>query len=406
MNHASKARTIENDVAQHEQERVTRTPGLPPAPGKSSSAAMEEARFQQASFQSGQSPTEILEQLTGSLAGEEPIPATKASDLNLGQPIYGPKIGHGTVAAINGDQATIKLEDSNGDITESIIAVALLITLTQAQVAFDYWWVRGKQFRLQVGKWLWIAHELCKLTGHGVWKAWLDEHDDYPRSTAYDYIREYKNEVVWALQDQQAAQKKTEATGETSEIRTFEQTQIIEDRKIHERTPDPDNDRRTENTKSETVKREGIKPTYHKTILYLKRRNIDPNKLQLFHDVRTADKRRVDEIMQRAIDSGIDEVLALAPILLPSRTEIAKPATEEREPDLATVNNQGPHVEASTAPASDATSPEVTVDAAAIEAKVRARLRKEGVTKKELDGMQFIKGLPYKDQYLAALKQL
>jgi hypothetical protein len=170
--------------------------------------------------------------------------------------------------------------------------------------------------------------------------------------------------------------------------------------------PDPDNDRRTENIKSETAKREGIEPTYHKTILYLKRRNLDPQKLALYYEVRKVDGRHVDEIMQRAIDHGIDEVLALAPSLLSHQTEIETPATQKTEPDMGAVNNEGPQAEASTDPAGDATPPEVIDDEAAIEERVRARLRKEGVTKKELDGMQFIKGLPYKDQYLAALKQL
>jgi hypothetical protein len=396
---------IEKGIAEYEQTSVTRTPGLSPTPGESSSGAMEEARFQRTSFQSGQGPTEILEQLTGSCTSEEGIPATKASTLELEQPVYGPTIGAGRIAAINGDQATVKVENSNGEITEIIVAVASLMTLTQAQAIFDSWWVRGKKWRLQQGRWLLIVHELCRLTGHGVWKAWLDAHDGYPRSTAHDYMREFKNEVTWALQDQQAAQKKNdEGDVETSEIRTFEQTQIIEDRKIHERTPDSDNDRRTENIKSQTVKREGIKPTYHKTILYLKRRNLDPQKLALYYDVRKVNGRHVDEIMQRAIDSGIEEVLALAPILLANRADMTTPATEEREPDVAA--NEDPRVEAPTAPISDATTPKFTMDDAAIEEKVRARLQKEGVTKKELDGMQFIKGLPYKDQYRAALKQL
>jgi hypothetical protein len=349
-------------------------------------------------------PVNILEQLTGSLTGEDAVPATKASDLSVGQPIYGPTIGAGRIAAINGGQATVKVEDSNGEITEIIVAVAALITLTQAQAVFDSWWVRGKTWRLQQGRWLWIVRELCMLTGHGVWKAWLEAHDNYPRSTAHDYIREYKNEVAWAVSDQRAARENSEAGFETSEIRTFEQTQIIQDRKIHARTPDTDNDKRTENIKSETARREGIKPTYHKTILYLKRRNIDPQKLALYYDVRKVDGRHVDEIMQRAIDSGIEEVLALAPILLANRADMTTPATEEREPDVAV--NEDPRVEAPTAPISDATTPKFTMDDAAIEEKVRARLQKEGVTKKELDGMQFMKGLPYKDQYLAALKQL
>jgi hypothetical protein len=396
----------EKGVPEYEQTSVTQTPGLSPTPGESSSGATEEARFQRTSFQSGHGPTEILEQLTGGLTDEEAVPSIDASSLELEQPVYGPTIGVGRIAAINGDQATVKVEDSNGNITEIIVAVAVLTTLTYAQAKFDSWWVRGKKWRFQQGQWLWIVRELCKLTGHGVWQAWLDAHDGYPRSTAHDYIREFKNEVTWALQDQRAAREKSQAYVETSELRTFGQTQIIEDRKIHARAPDTENDRRTENVKSETAKREGIKPSYHRTILYLKRRNLDPQKLALYHDVRKVDKQHVDEIMQRAIDSGIEEVLALAPLLLPNRTDIATPAERKTEPDVAAINNEGPRVEAPAAPVTDATSPEPTLDDAAIEEKVRARLRKEGVTKKELDGMQFMKGLPYKDQYLAALKQL
>jgi hypothetical protein len=182
------------------------------------------------------SPADILEQLTGPLTGEDAKPATKASDLNLDQPVYSPTIGPGRIVALDGDQVTVKVQNSNGEIEEIVVALASLVTLTQAQAIFDSWWVRGKKWRLKQGRWLWIVHELCMLTGHGVWKAWLDAHDAYPKSTAYDYIREYKNEVAWALQDQQAAQKKNaEGPIETSETRTFDPGTIIEDRKTQQR---------------------------------------------------------------------------------------------------------------------------------------------------------------------------
>src|ERR1700689_561693 len=120
---------FEKDNAECEQTSVTQIPGLSLTPGELSSGAMEEARFERSSFHSGQGPTEILEQLTGSWTGEEGIPATKASTLNLEQPVYGPTIGAGRIAAINGEQATVKVKDSNGEITEIIVAVAALITL-------------------------------------------------------------------------------------------------------------------------------------------------------------------------------------------------------------------------------------------------------------------------------------
>jgi hypothetical protein len=184
------------------------------------------------------SPADILEQLTGPLTGEDAKPATKASDLNLDQPVYSPTIGAGRIVAINGERVTVKVENSNGEITEIVVVAAGLITLPQAQAIFDSWWVRGKKWRMKQGRWLWIVNELCILTGHGAWKAWLDEHDDYPKSTAYDHIREYKNEVAWALQDQQAAQKKSaEGDVETSETRTFDPATIIEDRKTQQRVP-------------------------------------------------------------------------------------------------------------------------------------------------------------------------
>jgi hypothetical protein len=81
----------------------------------------------------------------------------------------------------------------------------------------------------------------------------------------------------------------------------------------HESTPDPVNDERQENIQAEISKRRGIEPTYHKNILFLQHRHVDPEKLALFNAIRKDAKETVDAIMQRKIDEGIEEVLALAP---------------------------------------------------------------------------------------------
>ena len=84
-------------------------------------------------------------------------------------------------------------------------------------------------------------------------------------------------------------------------------------RRANERTPDVENETRAENIKIETEKRKGIKPTFHKTLLTVQRRDLDPVKLGLYHTIKSTNKKQVDEIMRRKIDEGIEEVLALTP---------------------------------------------------------------------------------------------
>jgi len=83
--------------------------------------------------------------------------------------------------------------------------------------------------------------------------------------------------------------------------------------KLSERTPDPENDEHQKNIQAEISKRKGIEPTYHKTILFLQRRDLDPERLGMYYTIRKDAKETVDAIMRRKIDEGIEEVLALAP---------------------------------------------------------------------------------------------
>jgi hypothetical protein len=342
------------------------------------------------------SPDDALDPPLGPLCNEEVLAETKAADLKLGQLVYCPKFGHGRVAAIDGDTATVRAKDSKGAIEDFSIAIALLVTLTQAKVVCHAWWLRGKEWRLVIGKWLWIVRELCR---HGEWKAFREEYK-FAKSSAYDLIHQYEKEVGRTLQARRLVEKNLSG-GEKSEIRTFGQETIISDGNINESTPAPENDERTENPKSEPAKSGDIKSTRSKTTLRVVRRHLDPGKLALYDEVEAVAKKLVDEIMCRKIDEGVEEVIALAPVVLaPRPASVPATATE-----YAVAGNSAPAkrgaLETGAPPA-----PRLSPVDAEIVARVRAHLRKQGVKKPVLGAIKWVPGLTYTEQYHAALKQL
>jgi hypothetical protein len=164
-------------------------------------------------------------------------------------------------------------------------------------------------------------------------------------------------------------------------------------RQVNERTPDPENDERQKNIQAETSKREGIKPTHHKTILHLQRRNLDPERLALYYAIKEDDKKRVDAIMQRNIDEGIEEVLALALAPPPAQQETTpEPAAENGQSAMSAITEEVP-----------ATGAPRVNDASA---DVRSALLNLGYKSADVKRVQFSPGSDFNEMMRSALQQL
>jgi hypothetical protein len=233
--------------------------------------------------------------------------------LTTGQPVFHPKLGYGTVVVIDGDEVT--LQERKDKAVTHVVSALDLITKTQAEVGFETCYFAGgaKAWRRAAGKWASLYKNLCLMEGKGAYGDWLKKHD-LNRSSMDDLIRRFEEEAIWEAQEQVILPEsgKTDETDSAPETATSPYG-VTGGRQVNEHTLDPENDERQKNIQAETSKRAGVKPTRHKTILYLQRRKVDSEKLALYYAVKENDKERVDAIMQRKIDEGIDEVLALAP---------------------------------------------------------------------------------------------
>ena len=190
-----------------------------------------------------------------------------------------------------------------------------LITKNKAEVEFGTCYFAGgaKAWRRAAGRWASVYKNLCLMEGKGAYGDWL-KRLGLNRSSIDDLIRRFEDEERRFSQTQLILPEsgKTEAPNPESEIggSPYLLTRIPQ---TSESTPDPVNDERQQNIQAEISKRKGIQPTYHKNILFLQHRHVDPKKLALFNAIREKDKKSVDAIMRRKIDEGIEEVLTLAP---------------------------------------------------------------------------------------------
>jgi len=242
------------------------------------------------------------------------LPAVSAADFTVGQPVFHPAYGYGEVTAVEGDAITFR-EKRDPAINHSAPALEL-ITKTQAEFALQATWnaCGFQEYRRRMGKWCSITKNLCR---YGEWDDVCKRYGLNLRTTN-DWIRDFENEMTWQAQDAAlAASSKSAESADLNPVGPAETSTSVYAatgaRQVNERTPDPDNDEREENKKKEEDKRRGVDPTPHKTMLSVQRRNLDPVRLALYYTIRDAHKKQAHEIMNRKIDEGMAEVLALDP---------------------------------------------------------------------------------------------
>lgn len=101
---------------------------------------------------------------------------------------------------------------------------------------------------MEEGKRLSIVKSLCEF---GEWQKFLDKYN-YPRSTADDLIKKYKNELRWEARNHLPGNRASQP-GDPG-------------RQVNEHTEDPEGRERRELVKTEAEKRHGKEPTHHKTL--------------------------------------------------------------------------------------------------------------------------------------------
>jgi hypothetical protein len=179
-------------------------------------------------------------------------------DLELGAPVFHTAFGYGTVTAIDGENITVTFGERKRQ-----LRTRDLVTRTKAEASWYRYWLRGRKRRFEEGRRLAIFKSLCRF---GEWQAFLDYYD-FPRSTADDLIRRYKNEV---------AEAQPQLTG-------YRAIDVADpDRQVNERTPDSDANEREELVTRETAKRHERRPGHH-TTLWSIRIKLPPDVLALCH---------------------------------------------------------------------------------------------------------------------------
>jgi hypothetical protein len=183
-------------------------------------------------------------------------------------------------------------------------------TRSQAETALKKCYFDGgaKAWRHAAGRWASLYKNLCLMEGKGVYGDWLKRHD-VNRSSMDDLIRRFENEATWAAQELVLPESGKTDQGNQAPIAAVSVFSLRCGPEVNERTSDPQNDERQKNIQAEISKRDGIKPSHHKTILYVQRRGLDPEILALYNTIKGADRKRVDAIMRRKLDEGIEEVL-------------------------------------------------------------------------------------------------
>jgi hypothetical protein len=319
-------------------------------------------------------------------------PATGVADLNLDQPVFHSSFGYGTVTGIEDDNITFS---SKKDSTVSHTVKALeLLTRPQAEVGLETCYFSGgaKAWRRAAGRWASLYKNLCLMEGKGTYGDWLKLHD-VSRSSIDDLVRRFEDEATWAAQDLILTE-----SGNTDQTNPAPETaasiySVTGARKDNERTRDAENETRQKNIEAEISKRKNVKPTYHKTILYLQRRNLDPEKLGRYYAIRENAKAHVDAIMRRKIDEGIDEVLALAPAAPTTQPEVTpSPAIEKNEPATSAMPKGIPATGA----------PEVNDRGT----DVRSACLNMGFRRADVKQLSFGPGLSFDQMMRQALKQL
>jgi hypothetical protein len=316
--------------------------------------------------------------------------------LSIDQVVFHPDFKFAVIVGIQAD--AIRIKDARAAIHE--VQARDVFTKDQAEYGFerDYYAGGAKAWRRRQEKWVWLNKWFCKLEGKGAIKRWLEKFD-LNRSSMDLLARNFENDAIWAQRESDTQESillfssKTEpALPAFTPASNIVPIPTAYDQQVHEKTSDLANDARNRNLEIETAKRVGIVPTRHPTTLHLQRKHLDPAILALYHSVKDVAEKRVKEIMWRHIDEGIAEVIALAPALLPA--ELVTAAKVETANVVVS-------------PAIEDKLPEVTPADASIEAEVRSALRDDGVKAAVINQINFklARGLPFREQYLRALKQ-
>lgn len=197
-------------------------------------------------------------------------------EITTGQRVSSHSFGDGTVAEINGDVITVSFEDGE----ERKLKAEYLQpaeTLEQLRDKFRACWMRGNEWRLEVGELLYKIKLGC---AHGEWGDFLAEYD-LARSTADDYVRRYEDAA-----------------------------EIAAPRQFNEPEPDPQAEERHEQIAEEKKMREGKKPSYHATELHVRIKDLKPHQMDLYREERKENPERVKEIWHQAFLDviGVQEV--------------------------------------------------------------------------------------------------
>jgi hypothetical protein len=308
-------------------------------------------------------------------------------EFTIDQELFHPKYGLVTIVGIEGSDLIVREE----------IDVAVIHQFKSTDILSEHQARSGlmassfagghKAYRYRQAKWAWLQKLFCKKRGD--WKTVLEQCNLH-RSSMDDLVRWYDDEIRFKAQELETnAMLPDSGNISTPEVISGGVLPITAPR-VNERTPDPTNTNRQENIKVETAKRTGIKPTHHKTTLYLQRRHLDPNRLDLYHEIEKANKALVISIMQRNIDHGIDEVLASASSVLQQQPGAIRGTTKTGPATMA----------------SELSPPSITHEDDSIVTDVRSGLRGAGIKQTEIKRIHFISGLDFDAQYRQALKQL
>ena len=97
--------------------------------------------------------------------------------------------GEGKITEINGDLFTVQFYKGETRIVSS--GLEPTETLDQLRTKFHSCWIRGAEWRLEVGQLLYQIKQRC---AHGAWGEFLAQYD-LSRSTADDYVRRYEDQA-------------------------------------------------------------------------------------------------------------------------------------------------------------------------------------------------------------------
>jgi len=200
----------------------------------------------------------------------ETTPIQSEGEITMGQRVSSQSFGDGTVAKIDGEVITVRFEDGE----ERKLKAAYLQpaeTVEQLRDKFHTCWVRGTQWRLEVGELLYKIKAKCE---YSEWGDFLKEYD-IARSTADDYVRRYKDEA------------------ELTEVRQFDEPNP-------EPKPDPQAEERKQDIEIEKYKRKGKRPEHNPTQVQVRIRSLLPHQTAVYWEERKENRERVEEIWRAA----------------------------------------------------------------------------------------------------------